>query len=106
MKLDMKLIIIIVAECLLIVGFLLLNYFFPTFKRDHSRLVELPMTNALPSIQNDNFILPEEAESRETKFNGEETEDGDGITFVDIIEVSKKNFYYPDNSDSEIMFSK
>ena len=94
------LIIVIAVECLLIAGLLFVNHFFLTVKMDYSDLEELPM-----SIQNDNFIMPNDSEIRVTKFNG-----GNGdheIPEIEIInEVSKKTFFYPDKDDTEIMFGK
>lgn len=97
---DIMLTIVIVVECLLIAGLLFVNRFFLTFKMDYSDLEELPM-----SIQNDNFIMPNECEIRVTKFNS-----GNGdheIPEIKIVnEVSKKTFFYPDKDDTEIMFGK
>ena len=97
---DIMLFIVIVVECLLIAVLLFVNHFFLTFKMDYSDLEELPM-----SIQNDNFIMPNESEIQVTKFNS-----GNGdheIPDIKIVnEVSKKTFFYPDKDDTEIMFGK
>ena len=97
---DIMLTVVIVVECLLIAVLLFVNHFFLTFKMDYSDLEELPM-----SIQNDNFIMPNESEIRVKKFNS-----GNGdheIPDIKIVnEVSKKTFFYPDKDDTEIMFGK